>query len=61
LEVSLVLPLLLSLPLSLIAVVKLIVWASSKLRHAKGHCPMCGYDLTGNTSGVCPECGTKIA
>ncbi len=21
-----------------------------------GHCP-CGYDLTGNVSGVCPECG----
>ena len=22
-----------------------------------GHCQKCGYDLTGNTSGVCPECG----
>jgi hypothetical protein len=22
-----------------------------------GHCPHCGYDLTGNVSGVCPECG----
>ena len=21
-------------------------------------CPHCGYDLTGNVSGVCPECGT---
>ena len=20
---------------------------------------LCGYNLTGNTSGVCPECGTK--
>ena len=20
----------------------------------------CGYDLTGNTSGLCPECGTRI-
>ena len=20
----------------------------------------CGYNLTGNESGVCPECGTKI-
>jgi hypothetical protein len=20
-------------------------------------CPSCGYDLTGNTTGVCPECG----
>ncbi len=24
-----------------------------------GHC-MCGYDLRGNTSGVCPECGRKV-
>lgn len=22
-----------------------------------GHCPHCRYDLIGNTSGVCPECG----
>lgn len=22
-----------------------------------GHCQACGYDLTGNVSGVCPECG----
>jgi hypothetical protein len=25
---------------------------------AAGHCITCGYNLTGNTSGVCPECGT---
>lgn len=24
-------------------------------------CSRCGYDLTGNVSGVCPECGTKAA
>jgi hypothetical protein len=23
-------------------------------------CQDCGYDLTGNVSGVCPECGTSI-
>ena len=22
-----------------------------------GHCLRCSYDLTGNVSGVCPECG----
>ena len=22
-------------------------------------CPSCGYDLTGNESGVCPECGVE--
>jgi hypothetical protein len=24
------------------------------------HCGRCGYDLTGNTSGVCPECGWTL-
>jgi hypothetical protein len=24
-------------------------------------CVRCGYCLTGNTSGVCPECGTSVA
>lgn len=23
-----------------------------------GHCPVCDYNLTGNVSGRCPECGT---
>ena len=26
----------------------------------RGHCQQCGYDLTGNVSGRCPECGTEI-
>jgi hypothetical protein len=26
-----------------------------------GHCPACGYDLTGNVSGVCPECGAAAS
>jgi hypothetical protein len=29
-------------------------------RRLAGHCPSCGYDLTGNVSGVCPECGGAI-
>jgi len=28
-----------------------------RLRLAAGYCSACGYDLTGNVSGVCPECG----
>jgi hypothetical protein len=24
-------------------------------------CLACGYDLTGNVSGTCPECGTTIS
>lgn len=27
-------------------------------RERTGFCARCGYDLTGNVSGVCPECGT---
>ena len=25
-----------------------------------GHCEACGYNLTGNESGVCPECGVGL-
>jgi hypothetical protein len=25
-----------------------------------GHCQNCGYNLTGNVSGICPECGRGI-
>ena len=25
-----------------------------------GFCSRCGYNLTGNVSGVCPECGWKL-
>jgi len=33
----------------------------SKLQtRQRGLCPVCSYNLTGNTSGVCPECGSKI-
>ena len=30
------------------------------LRRELQLCQKCDYDLTGNVSGVCPECGTKI-
>jgi hypothetical protein len=30
------------------------------LRRRRNACVTCGYSLTGNTSGVCPECGTNI-
>lgn len=29
-------------------------------RWTLGRCVVCGYDLTGNTSGTCPECGTRV-
>jgi hypothetical protein len=28
-------------------------------RRLNGFCPTCGYDLTGNVSGTCPECGGR--
>ena len=30
------------------------------LRRERGLCTHCRYDLTGNESGVCPECGTEV-
>jgi hypothetical protein len=30
------------------------------IRPSSTSCPTCSYNLTGNTSGVCPECGTAI-
>lgn len=32
-----------------------------KRRIPPGHCQFCGYDLTGNVSGTCPECGSAVA
>ena len=32
----------------------------TRARIAKGNCLTCGYNLTANTSGVCPECGTPV-
>jgi len=29
-------------------------------RRKRGLCVRCGYNLTGNVSGVCPECGTPV-
>ena len=45
-------------------------WANTRVvwkRHAKHGvfrgglvCEHCRFDLTGNTSGICPECGTSV-
>jgi len=29
-------------------------------RRKHGLCPKCSYDLTGNESGICPECGNEV-
>jgi hypothetical protein len=40
------------------------VWAKAfvqqRRRRRAGLCATCSYDLTANTSGICPECGTPI-
>jgi hypothetical protein len=30
-------------------------------RTERGECLACGYSLTGNVTGVCPECGTHLS
>lgn len=37
-----------------------VCWWAGRRRPVKGYCSSCGYDLTGNVSGTCPECGTPV-
>jgi hypothetical protein len=38
-----------------------LAFLSTKRREPEpGHCRACDYDLTGNVSGRCPECGTVV-
>ncbi len=41
------------------------VFGAGRRRRARrlldGQCLDCGYDLTGNESGKCPECGTRVS
>lgn len=41
-----------------------LLWRLRRMKHEVfmvcRHCRYCGYDLTGNVSGVCPECGQQI-
>ena len=38
----------------------LAIWLAHRRRPRPRRCDACGYDLTGNESGVCPECGKAI-
>ena len=43
-------------------VIGLWLWRRQENAHIQqdsGQCDRCGYSLTGNESGVCPECGTS--
>jgi hypothetical protein len=45
------------LPLLVLAIPTAYIWHRDRRRYPPGHCQKCGYDLTGNESGKCPECG----
>jgi hypothetical protein len=49
------------LPILIVAIPTYLMWRKDHNRPRKGQCIKCRYDLTGNTSGICPECGTLIA
>jgi hypothetical protein len=45
------------MPFVALAAVTTFLWYRDRRHIPLGHCPACGYDLTGNVSGRCPECG----
>ncbi|MBN1511878.1 MAG: hypothetical protein JXB13_07670 [Phycisphaerae bacterium] len=50
-------------PIATAAVAAILIfafWCAERLRIPPGHCRQCRYDLTGNQSGVCPECGAPL-
>ena len=42
------------------AIPTVVFWRLDRRRPLPGHCP-CGYNLIGNVSGTCPECGWQAA
>jgi hypothetical protein len=46
---------------ALLAIPTLLLWRCDRRRIPLHCCHKCGYDLTGNVTGRCPECGTPVA
>jgi hypothetical protein len=49
------------IPLVVVAIPTGFLWRRERRRAPPGHCRSCRYNLTGNVSGVCPECGETAA
>jgi len=48
------------IPFLLIAAPTALLWWMDRRRIPPHCCQECGYNLTGNVSGVCPECGRGV-
>lgn len=46
--------------LLLVVPTMLLIAIDLRVEFPHGHCRKCGYNLTGNTSGICPECGEHV-
>lgn len=48
------------LPVAVLTAAFWLIYRRARERPAAGFCAACGYDLTGNVSGVCSECGQEM-
>jgi len=46
---------------AILCAVAIVPTSRQRKREKEGLCSRCGYNLTSNTSGICPECGTPIS
>ena len=47
--------------LGMIGISAILIWLPRKAdQNGRGRCKKCDYNLTGNQSGICPECGLPI-
>ncbi len=48
------------IPFVILVVPTIFIWLRERKRIPPGSCRQCRYNLAGNSSGICPECGTEI-